>query len=307
MTMLCGCNSKKPDRPDNTDVIGVEEVQLSLENYDRPEAVAPLPKPDKTLIDPMFSLSTESFPAIQVLGENDYFKYDLLKRNNFDKLDKITEPTNVSVTVYRDSDYTDWSFKFSCFIYKIDADYIYLGTAGHCIIKSSDLTRAKITFFDRSDIYISLTDYKKGAGFGSADGDYAMYRIPTAAVPYDLLLSLKEVSYDENAISAVKPGDILYSGNIYAKSPSEDYDRTMTVYDQSTSIVEDSVANHKTFQNLNYILTDTPLIGGQSGSAIFDQYGNLVAICSGSSHNRKVGIYTAADKIDELYEAFKEE
>lgn len=307
MTILSGCSSKKLERPDNTDIVCIEEVQLSLENYERPEAVAELPKPDKTLIDPMFSLSTEAFPAVQVLSANDYFKYDLLSNENFDELDKITEPTNINVTLYRDSAYTDWSYKFSCFIYKIDSDYVYLGTAGHCIIRKNDITRAKITFYDRSEIYVSLDDYKKGAGFGSSDGDYAMYRFPTSAIPYELLLRLKEVSYDEAAMRAVKPGDTLYSGNIYAMSADKDYDKVMTVYDSSSSIAKNSLANYNAYFNSNYFLTDTPLVNGQSGSAIFDQYGNLVAICSGGSWNKKVGIYTVADKMDELYEAFKQD
>lgn len=302
--MLWGCGSRTEVA--FADTLSVNEVKDSLEIYERPEVVAELPKEDKTLCNGIYSLSTEAFPVVQVLSENNYFKYDLLAEEDFDQLNTITEKTNVSVIMYRDSNYTDWCCRFSCFIYKIDPDYVYLGTAGHCIINNSNNTRAKITFYDRSSIYVSLAEFKKGAGFGSEKGDYAMYRFPTSALPDGILYNLKEVNYDKSALEEVKTGDTLFTGNIYAMKPEQDYDKTMKVFDKADMAVKNGLSSYNAYNNSNYFLTDTSLVPGQSGSGIFDQYGNLVAICSGGSYNHKVGIYTAATKIDELYDAFNE-
>lgn len=323
VTMLCGCGSKEDSNPfsflfskeemsapNNSDIAGVVKVKATLPSYEKPAVVEQMAQPDKTLINPMFSLSTMSFPEVTVLDKNGYFDYELLTQKDFDTLDKITEPTNISVMVYRDNARTDWSHKFSCFIYQIDPDYIYLGTAGHCIVKNSDRTRATVTFFDRETLNVSLEDYQMGANFGSSNGDYAMYRMKTSEVPRDLLLQLKKVHYDKTAMKNVKPGDVLYSGNIYAKDPSKDFDRQLTVLDTNAESTKPYLRTYTWYGTSAFYLTDKPLTSGQSGSAIFDKFGNLVAICSGGARASglpEIGIFAVADKIEDLYDKFQEE
>lgn len=321
--MVSGCALEKPAGiwgmnfsvennftcPDDSELISVDSMIDSLTKIDKCQAVEEVKQADETLMDPMFSLSTAAFPVVQVLEENDYFKYDLLKEADYKALDKITEPTNVSVTVYSDNTYTKWSCQFSCFIYKIDPDYIYLGTAGHCIVPNSDRTRAVITFFDRTEVKASLADYQMGSKFGSTTGDYAMYRMETSKVPTSLLMKLKEVSYNEKAITNVKSGDVLYSGNIYARNKKVDYDKKMTVLNKAADPT--FYTGRIAYINSNaYFATNTPLVPGQSGSAVFDKYGNLVAICSGyayASNHPAVGIYSLADKMDDMYDAFQKQ
>lgn len=318
--LLCGCGAndkgavynllfpqEELTAPDSSDVEGAKAFKSKLAPAVHPAFVPEMEKPDKTLINPMFSLSTEGFPVVSVLGKNNYFHYDLLTAPDFDALDKLTEPTNINVMLYREN-YSDWSVRFSGFVYKIDPDYVYIGTAGHCIDKSSNVKRAKVTFFDRSSIKVSLEEYILGGNFRDTVGDYAMYRFPTSALPYETLLKLKEVTFDEAAIEKVKPGDIIYSGNIYAKNSSEDYDRQCKVLDKSSDIVKYYAGYFGYINSSSYFATDPPLTSGQSGSAIFDAYGNVVAICSGEmkdSKYAKMGIFTLASKIDDLYDQFQ--
>lgn len=306
--ILRGMDNKELRVVDNSSLVSFDVAKDVLVFFDKPGIVAEMEKPDKTLYDATAFLSTDGFSKVKVLVKNEYFDYELLTSSDYDALDILTEPTNISVQTYSDSTRSEERTGFSCFIYRIEDDYIYLGTAGHCIASESYRRNSTITFYDRTTIDISLLDYKKGGNFDSHAGDYAMYRIPTDAVPYELLINLREVTFSTDAINDVKIGDVLYSGNIYNKYKDKDYDKKITVIPIETGKVGDFLRANDSLLSGMYFTTDYGLVPGQSGSGVFDAYGNLVAICSGHvAGNNGFGIFTKASKLDELYQEFFEE
>lgn len=280
----------------------------------KPQVVEELIKPDKTLYNALFFVSVNGLSPMKVLIENSYFTYDLLTTPSWDAIDKLTEPTNINIELYSDAARTQLSVRESAFIYKIEEDYIYLGTAGHCIAANSKLKNGQIRLFDRTTWKVDLTTYELGGNFLSAKGDYAMYRIPTSSFSYDELLKLKQVTYSKEAVNNIKSGDYIYSGNIYAKSPKTDYDKKLRVISSGDDTYDHFVqfSSYKVLTYNTYYFTEDNLVKGQSGSALFDKYGNAVATTSGSgshktgSKNYQIGIFTKLYDIDTLYQKLKD-
>lgn len=293
--------------------ISYEEHLETLTVSSKPMVVEESVKPDKTLYNAMFFATVNYLPKTTVLIRNSYFTYDPLTKTDWNALDKLTEPTNVDIALYDDAERTVRRILESAFIYKIDDDYIYLGTAGHCIASKNRLKNAKIMFYDRKTYDVDLSDYRLGGKFESAEGDYAMYRFPTSSIPYEELVKLKEVCYSKDAIKNVKAGDVLYTGNIYAKKSSKDYDKKLTVVDESNDSYQFFVSSDdcKVITYSSYIICNEGTTKGQSGSAIFDKYGYAVATVSGSLRGSykgtsyKLGLYTKLSKLDSLYSKFQ--
>lgn len=310
---LTGCgllSSSMVHEADYTEMVTLSSVEDSMTIIERPGIVEEIEKPDKTLYNSMFFMSTNALGAVNVLEENGYFNYDLLETEDFEELDRITEPTNISVIFYSNKNHSDWRIRFSCFIYKIEDDYIYLGTAGHCIANLEYARFAEITFFNRERVCTSMEEYKLGGNFSSRQGDYAMYRIKTADVPYDLLLQLKEATYDPEAVLAVSGGDTIYSGNIYCQHQDDDYDMKMIVYGEDSDAYKSYTDYWSYLATGNYFITKGHLVSGQSGSAIFDRYGHVIGVCSGMASGGgypEIGIMTAIHYMDELYQQFIED
>lgn len=274
--------------PDSASLAKYSELGVS----ERPNAVDAPAKADPMEMDAMFSLSTSAFPSIQLMSENGIFSYT--QSDARANLDECVNPTNISV---RCENSERW-VAFSGCIYRIDYDYIYIATAGHCILRdcSSLLSNAEIVFFDRTVINADLSEYRFGANYSKSYGDYGMYRIPTSAVPYSTLVNLREVNIDETVIDSLEYGDSLYTGNINVNDRSVDYNI-------DTSVIGDCY--DWGFSTEFYFYTDDDLFQGMSGSAIFDMNGNLVGVCSGGGGD--VGIWQRADRFDELYQSFIDE
>jgi len=315
-SILAGCvgpfSYETTTNPDNSSVVTVEMTEAAMKILPEPTAVEEAEKPDKTLYNAMFFVGLNGLSKIRVLDGNDYFKYDLLETADTDALDKLTEPTNVNIQLYRDSERTSLAFYESGFVYDIDADYLYIGTAGHCINKADYMRNGEVRFFNREPIKLDLTDNIKYGGFESVSGDSAMIRVPVEQIPYETLLQLKEVCWSTDAVSAVKGGDTIYSGNIYAKKNEQDYDKSVKVYDKGDQIITDGKAVFPFLGYDAYFIATSSLVAGQSGSALFDYKGNAVGLCSGyayfyvSGTRYDVGIYTKTDTMEKIKRQFSE-
>ncbi len=283
----------------------VSSFEKSLNISEKPAEVAMLVKPDKSIYNPMTFEATVGFSEIYVLNSNDFFSYDVPENSNFKTIDSVTEPTNISVRYYPYG-YDSSNGCFSCFVYKIDDEYIYLGTAGHCVVKESDRKNCEISFFDRSKVRLSLQEYKMGHNFKDTRGDYAMYRIPTDIIPRDVLVKLKTVKFDVDHISTVKNNDIIYTGNIYARNPAKDYEKEMQVLPSKGSFAEEVINQWNWIGSDKYFVVSGSLVGGQSGSAFFDKEGYLVGIASGTGtwNGSKYSIVSKAQSMEELYQSF---
>lgn len=298
--------------PDTKELVSYEESLNRLPGIPHPVAVEEPKQPDKTLYNALSLASTSGLKPLNVLIGNSYFTYDSLEKNNLKAIDALTEATNVNMVFYSSEARTDWKMRCSGFVYRIDDDYIYIGTAGHCIAKKAYLKYATIMFADRVIYKVDLSDYKRIASFRSAKGDIAMYRIPVSAIPKDELLKLREVCWDKEMISAVKEGDVLYTGNIYAKNIRKDYDKNIPVVstDNKWASTYINKYDYDWMANSNYILSTADTTSGQSGSAIFNQKGYAVALVSGyvkmrGDSSSVIGIYTTTAKLQELYDQFQ--
>jgi len=285
----------------------------TLEKTEKPGFVEEPVKPDKTLYNPMVFASIDGFTKTNVLIKNSYFTYDLLTKTDWKALDELTEPTNISITLYNDFARTSWKYRESAFIYKIEEDYIYLGTAGHCAAKSSKyLKNAVIMLYDRTEINVDLSTCEIGGKFHSDVGDYAMFRIPTSSIPYDELVKLKQVTFSKSAVDNAKAGDYIYSGNIYAQNTKKDFDKKVMILGEGHSLYENLVKVSSIQFSDAYYITEGYLVDGQSGSAMFDKYGNVVGTCSGmygikkQGVTYKAGVFTKLTNIDKLYQKLKD-
>lgn len=313
--LLGGCSGvydyEEPTRPDNSDLVTAETGEKNLKKVDTPKVVAKYKGDDPTLIEGSYFLSTNGFRAAKILVANNYFTYEPLANGTFDELNALTEPTNVHVTLYRDAARTDWSKRFSCFIYKIDEDYIYLGTAGHCTYDKSTLKYANLMFYDRKVIKLAMQDYKLGGEFLSNAGDYAMYRIPIEVIPESTLMNLRQACFSLDHVNAVKAGDTLFTGNIYAKNSKTDYDfESKVLTKDADATVTYYMENYPALKKDIYFITNRAAVSGQSGSGIFDKQGYVVACVSGEFHqssSNTYGIFTALTKMDNLYREYKAE
>lgn len=294
-------------------ITSYEKHYSTLKVVEAPTYVKERTLPDKTLYNPMGFAAIDGFSKMNILVSNSYFTYDLLTKSDWGALDRLTEATNVNITLYDDAKRTTARILESGFIYKIDEDYMYIGTAGHCATDKKRLKNARVMFFDRKTFNVDLSDSVIGGKFNSKEGDYAMFRIPTSSIPYEELLKLKEVCYSKEAIKNVYTGDILYTGNIYAKGTSKDYDRKLPVINESDPAYKYHVKydSWKVITYDAYYVSNANCKKGQSGSAVFDKYGNAVACVSGGGSNKSngitytLGVYTKLSKLDFLYDKLK--
>lgn len=261
----------------------VSDYEKELNISTEPEYVASMEKPDKSLYEPVTFAATKGFPEIKLLVANDFFLYEPLEGASFSQIDAITEPTNISVRFYPYG-YSEGAGKFSCFVYRVDEDYVYLGTAGHCIVEKNGRDNCEIIFYDRTKMRISLDEYRLGNKYTSVKGDYAMYRIPTDAIPREVLIKLKQVQFAPDKIDDVTYDSTIYTGNIYAQKNTRDYDKEMPVMNPSTTYAGDVINTWSWIGSDMYFVVSGALVAGQSGSAFFDSQGYLVGIASGTGH-----------------------
>ncbi len=307
---LTGCSYLFPyqetSAPDNSDVVTVGMTKVNMAIGSMPEAVEEyVSQVDPTLYNALSFISTNGLDKVRVLTENRYFNYEPLETADIEAINDLTEKTNVSFTAYDSAGRTNWKMGGSCSIFKITEDYVYLLTAGHCIGSDSILKYSRITFWDRTYADVSLCDHVKWGGFNSKQGDVAMFRVPTSDIPYDILINLQETCFDKTQAENVKVKDKVFTGNIYFRKQSEDYDKTMTVIDESNSELSELIERYPMYVTDPYFVTDTKSVKGQSGSAVFNDKGYVVGVVSGTY--RSIGLYANSSIAYELMAKYDSE
>lgn len=309
IVLTCGCSAFQTEQfyleeyeaPITEGIVSATDAVDSITVIKEPIFVPKMTQ--ERICNPLFFASTNLISEKAIVFKNTDFSYELLKKTDWDELDRITEPTNVSFAAE--------SWTGSAFIYKIEEDYIYLGTAGHCApsyfgINSCDAT---FYFFDRKPVKVKLDTYEIGGQYWTTEGDYAMFRIPTSSLYISTLRHIKQVCYSKEAVDAVKRGDTIYSGNIWCQNRSEDFDRKIPVLGPGDKLYDwfRTYSNYRKVMDCGeYFWSSVPLMRGQSGSAIFDRYGNVVGTCSaGTETGTTVGMYTKLHNLDDLYQKLK--
>lgn len=229
---------------------------------------------------------------IEFLDANEYFTYEALKENDFDKAVELTKKSAVNIC-------NDKKGYASAFVYDITPDYIYFLTANHCIkILKGDM---RLMFFNDETVEISNVPFIK-----CDKADMAMFVIPTNVVSSETLLLLKETRIDKNIYSDLEVGDTVYACTMNWKGGEKDINCQMAVKDINTNVYDG-------WDDMGYtvLVTENETRAGQSGSGVYDLRGNLVGVVQGGRRRVRAdgngwdvgkwhGVQVSIDYIEEL-------
>ena len=234
---------------------------------------------------------------IDILNQYDYFSYAPLEEGNYDAMVEMVKPTLVNLL----RRYSDGGYSFgSGYIYKIDSDYIYVGTVDHVI--SDMLTTIEMRLCDDEETTVNV--YVSGYERVSADSETAMFKIPVTSISAAVLLDLKQVYVDENIYEEIYMGQeiVAYSGHWSNNTPTI---RKLYIKRFDEKFLDGAA---------HCIVTSHNTKGGMSGCPIFDLQGRLVALCEGYWGRFNYDIYAyeyegyqqRIEGLGELYERVKE-
>jgi len=234
---------------------------------------------------------------VDILNEYDYFSYEILEEDNYDAMIEMVKPTLVNLL----RRYSDGSYTFgSGYVYKVDNDYIYIGTVEHVISKM--ISTVEFMFCDDEESIISIEVY----GFERVDeySETSLIKIPISSLPARVLLDLKQVYVDEAVYEEMTVGQeiVAYSGHWKNSTPTI---RKVYVKRMDEQFLDDSV---------HCIVTSHNTKGGMSGCPLFDLRGRMVALCEGYWGRFNYDIYAyeyegyqqRIDGINDLYERMKD-
>lgn len=201
---------------------------------------------------------------IDTLNLYDYYSYDVLENDDYDMMLETVRPTLVNLLKRNAGG--GYSFG-SGFIYKVDSDFVYIGTVDHVI--SEMITTIELMFCDDEDTILNVS--VTGCERVDSSSETAMFKIPVSEIPASVLLDVKQVYVDENIYDEIEIGQeiVAYSGHWSNTTPTI---RDLYVKRMDEQFLEDSV---------HCIVTTHNTKGGMSGCPIFDLRGKLVAICEG--------------------------
>lgn len=201
---------------------------------------------------------------VQILTDYGYFSYEPLEADDYDQMISNVEPTLVNLL----RRYSDGGYSFgSGFVYRVDADYVYFVTCYH-VVKDM-LASVEMAFWDEDEtiVNVNIIDYERAA----SDSEVAMFKIPTSAIPADVLLDVKQMYVDEDIYDTLRIGQeiVAYSGHWSNLTPTI---RKLYIKRMDDFFLDDSA---------HCIVTTHNTKGGMSGCPIVDLKGRLVGICEG--------------------------
>lgn len=234
---------------------------------------------------------------IDVLNEYGYFEYQLLEEGNYDAMTELVRPTLVNLL----RRYNNGGYCFgSGYVYKVDSDYLYIGTVDHVI--SDMITDVEIRFCDDDETTITVP--VRGYERVDAGSETAMFKIPISSLPVSVLLDIKQVVADEDIYSELSVGQeiVAYSGHWSNTTPTI---RKLYIKRLDEKFLDGS---------MHCIVTSHNTKGGMSGCPIFDLQGRMVALCEGYWGRFNYDIYAyeyegyqqRIEGLSELYESVKE-
>ena len=196
---------------------------------------------------------------VDALSEGGYFRYEPLPENNYDYAAPLIRPSLVSLSV-SDASHTAYG---SAFIYKITGDYIYIASVDHVLRPMH--TDVLLAFHDETELKLSFEFETL-----SVLNELSMFKISTAYLPTDTLLSLKEIYVDEYIYDDLRNGDTLITYALY-------WDRNYDVIKRSKLLELDE--RHSTYgAGVDVISTTITGFEGMSGTATIDEKGRLAGV-----------------------------
>lgn len=134
------------------------------------------------------------------------------------------------------------------------------------------------------DVYFHDGFSAKGEIVGRMDGvDVAFVRVPIEYIPANTFDTLKTVHINKAYVDAIKvPSDIKICFRTINNKGSVWRDRNGILLALYTNVDEEATRTYpKYYSNVDYVSVISPNVyGGSSGSAVLDEYGNLIGMVS---------------------------
>jgi hypothetical protein len=199
---------------------------------------------------------------IHLLCGAGFFTYQPLDTPDYDKTVRLIEPTLIDLKQERSNGYAAGS---AC-IYKITPDYTYMLSVKHVM---KEVNRScSVMFFDGTVVRQDL-DYVSSAN----QNELSMFRIPTADIPTDTLMALRQIYVDADIYSTLSEGDEVVAYATHWTGTDKDLIRRMKVKRLTASISEFGLRD-------SLLETTEGVVSGMSGTAVVDLKGKLVGLAS---------------------------
>ena len=227
-----------------------------------------------------------SADEMKLLCNAGFFTYEPLDTPDYDRTLRLIEPTLIDLKQVRSNGYAAGS---GC-IYKITPEYIYMLSVTH--VMKEVRRNCNIMFFDGKTVRQNL-DYVSSA----RHNELSMFKVPTADIPADTLMTLRQVHVDPHIYSSLSKGDEVVAYAAHWTGTDKDLIRRMEVRRLTSSISE--------FGLIDSLLETTDgVVSGMSGTAVVDLKGNLVGLASafGTATGDKSKSSAYHSKIDVLPE-----
>ena len=261
-----------------------------------------------------YNTNTAIYPEdlLNKLLDADYFTYELLEECDGEKAAELMYPCQVA---FRTS-----SFSGSGFIYAIDEEYIYIGTMGHCIPSNYQTSTIDMWFYnptyDSSMAHNSVRRCVEGIQIEECVKKYTyngedrgMMKISIDQIPMDVLIYLKEVNKTNANNISTENG--IYTDTIYVARDMYTgvYKKELHVFDKVGADYDYMLDYFPYYRNSEvWLLTNETGVSGQSGSLLYDGYGNPIASLSGDIYynGKGIGRHVWFSLFEEIYNELKD-
>lgn len=242
---------------------------------------------EKSDLEKMISERELNWRSDIIIGADNLYDAGSTMLDSVEEQMKYMQPTVVHIFFDYPESSSILAAAGSGFVIDMDEEYVYI-CSNHHVLKESNNADGTVYFFDSNSAKFEYLG-------GSSSGDTAIARIKKTDIPQETLEQLMFVHIDTEAFETAKSGGTpLFmqimgkDGLRYTRTGESTYYRSGVFGLQSIPMLEASVK----------------VVSGNSGSAIVDYEGNLIAMATGV--HRENGVYTyhnvGLGHIIEIYE-----
>ncbi|MCR5789020.1 MAG: serine protease [Lachnospiraceae bacterium] len=253
---------------------------------------------------------TEALSMLPVFIEEGYFSGSVLEEGDHEAALPLARKTSLNLYADLSDSPGEWSdYTGSACIYRVTPSRICCLSAAH-VLKVLSGHQTELTFFDggvcEALIEPVFTD--------DPESDLGMFFVPTASVPIETLMTLKEICFDPSYLEDLSPNEpaFIYSADWYHKrpytgDPSEDLIGETAFLGFDTYAMTDGC-----YDNGRFLVFARASKEGQSGSPVFDDRGRCIALASsyyyrqqGESVVYEVDCHCRLEAAEELFKSME--